>query len=74
MDLEPYKAEIIGLYEKKMKSDDICKHMKRQHDIQISARTLTKRLQLWGVKKKMENNSSNEALHPESKTSSSTWG
>ncbi|KAJ6168622.1 hypothetical protein N7497_001465 [Penicillium chrysogenum] len=63
VDLKPYKAEIIGLYEKKMKSDDICKHMKRQHDIQISARTLTKRLQLWGVKKKMENNSSNEALH-----------
>ncbi|KAJ6168287.1 hypothetical protein N7497_001130 [Penicillium chrysogenum] len=63
VDLEPYKAEIIGLYENKMKSDDICKHMKRQHDIQISARTLTKRLQLWGVKEKMENNSSNEALH-----------
>ncbi|KAJ5207272.1 hypothetical protein N7472_003720 [Penicillium cf. griseofulvum] len=63
VDLEPYKAEIIGLYEKKMKSDDICKHLKRQHDIQISSRTLSKRLQLWGVKKKMENNSSNEALH-----------
>ncbi|KAJ5791301.1 uncharacterized protein N7518_008312 [Penicillium psychrosexuale] len=63
VDLEPYKAEIIGLFEKKMKGDDICKHLKRQHDIQISSRTLTKRLQLWGVKKKMENNSSNEALH-----------
>ncbi|KAJ5788189.1 hypothetical protein N7457_003179 [Penicillium paradoxum] len=63
VDLEPYKPEIIELFEKKMKSDDICKHLKRQHDIQISARTLTKRLQLWGVKKKVESNTSNEALH-----------
>jgi transposase len=63
VDLEPYKAEIVGLHEKKMKSDDICKHLKRQHDIQISSRTLTKRLQHWGVKKKMENNTSNQALH-----------
>lgn len=63
VDLEPYKAEVIGLFEKKMKNDDICKHLKKQHDIQISSRTLTKRLQLWGVKKKVENKSSNEALH-----------
>lgn len=63
MDIDPYKAEIIGLFEKKMKSDDICKHLKRQHDIQISARTLSKRLQVWGVKKVKENNSSNPALH-----------
>ncbi|OQE42257.1 hypothetical protein PENCOP_c004G04275 [Penicillium coprophilum] len=63
VDLEPYKAEILGLFEKKTKNDDICKHLKRQHDIQISPRTLTKRLQLWGVKKKLTNNASNEALH-----------
>jgi hypothetical protein len=63
VDLEPYKAEVIALHEKKMKGDDICKHLKRQHDIQISPRTLTKRLQHWGVKKKMENYSSNETLH-----------
>lgn len=63
VDLEPYKPEIVGLFEKKMKSDDICKHLKRQHDIQISSRTLTKRLQLWGVKKKTESNTSNQALH-----------
>ncbi|KAJ5170745.1 uncharacterized protein N7500_003528 [Penicillium coprophilum] len=63
VDLEPYKTEILGLFDKKTKNDDICKHLKRQHDIQISPRTLTKRLQLWGVKKKLTNNASNEALH-----------
>ncbi|KAJ5334479.1 hypothetical protein N7452_006882 [Penicillium brevicompactum] len=64
VDLEAQKPEIIALYEKKMSSADICKHLKAQHDIQISARTLTKRLQRWGVKeKKKENNTSNQELH-----------
>jgi hypothetical protein len=63
VDLEPYKAEIIGLFEKKTKGPDICKHLKRQHDIQLSARTLNKRLHLWGIKEKKENNTSNQALH-----------
>lgn len=63
VDLEPYKTEVIGLFEKKTKSNDICKHLKRQHDIQISSRTLNQRLLLWGVKKKTEISTSNEVLH-----------
>ncbi|CAG8199981.1 unnamed protein product [Penicillium salamii] len=63
VDLEAQKAEIIGLFENKMSSADICKHLKAQHDIQISSRTMTKRLQRWGVKEKKENNTSNQVLH-----------
>lgn len=63
VNLEPHKTEIIGLFEKKINSKDICKHLKTQHDIQISSRTLNQRLLLWGAKKKVKNTTSNEVLH-----------
>ncbi|KAJ5143195.1 uncharacterized protein N7515_001982 [Penicillium bovifimosum] len=64
VDLEPYKDEIIALIEKKTKGTDVCKHLKEQHGIQLSARTLNKRLQAWGIKEKKEQyNSNNPELH-----------
>ncbi|KAJ5542946.1 hypothetical protein N7535_005369 [Penicillium sp. DV-2018c] len=63
LDIEPHKDEILALLEKKTRTEDICKHLKTQYDIQISPRTLNKRLQLWGVKSKKENRSSDPALH-----------
>ena len=51
IDLEPYKAQIIQLYQTGKDPATIALSLQQEHDIQAHSRTVSSRLQAWGVRK-----------------------
>ncbi|RAL05332.1 Clr5 domain-containing protein [Aspergillus ibericus CBS 121593] len=63
IDLEPYKAEIISLFQNNTTSADIASHLQRSHRLQVRERTIKARLRSWGVSKRNRTATSNPQLH-----------
>ena len=51
IDLEPYKAQIIHLYQSGKNATEIALSLQQEHDIKSHPRTVSSRLQAWGVRK-----------------------
>jgi arginine repressor len=51
IDLDPYKDEIIGLFNQKYTTEIICALMKQRHSLDLSDGTLSRRLREWGLRR-----------------------
>lgn len=62
IDLSPYKDEIVDLFNQQETTKAICMELARRHSIDISSRTLSRRLQDWGLRRLPPNTADNQAL------------
>ena len=49
IDLEPYKAQIIQLYQSGRNAAEIALSLQQEHDIKSHPHTVSSHLQAWGV-------------------------
>ena len=49
--LEPFKARIIALYQADSSSDQICTILENEYQTKVRPRTISSRLQAWGIHK-----------------------
>lgn len=63
INLEPYKAELINLYQNSASIQSLQTFLLDQHGIQLTTRTIESRLQKWGIKKQNCTASSDTMLH-----------
>lgn len=63
INLEPYRDEIISLFEHGISSDSISRTLESRHHIQVKERTIQSRLRKWGIRKRHRTTTADEALH-----------
>jgi uncharacterized protein YehS (DUF1456 family) len=63
INLEPYKAELINLYQNSASIQSLQTFLLNQHGIQLTTQTIESWLQKWGIKKQNYMASSNIVLH-----------
>jgi hypothetical protein len=63
IELEPYKAEIISLYQNNMSCADIGQFLDTQYGIEVKQRTIYVRLKAWGIEKHHRTLKSDTVLH-----------
>ena len=63
INLEPYRDEIIALYYHGISSDSISRTLESCHNIQVKERTIQSRLRKWGIRKRHQTTTGDEALH-----------
>ncbi|KAJ5775039.1 uncharacterized protein N7511_000050 [Penicillium nucicola] len=63
INLDPYKDEIISLFFHGVSSEAICHTLEGHHNIQVKERTIQSRLRKWGIRKRHQKTTSDEALH-----------
>jgi len=51
IDLEPYKAEIISLFENDNSASSIATTLRTKYNLEITDRTIKSRLREWGIRK-----------------------
>jgi hypothetical protein len=62
LDLNPYKDEITALFHQQKTVDTICHEISQRYSINLSCRTLARRLQEWGLRRLAPKTVDNEAL------------
>jgi hypothetical protein len=63
INLEPYKAELINLYQNSASIQSLQTFLLDQHGIQLTTHTIESQLQKWGIKKQNHTASSDTVLH-----------
>lgn len=63
INLEPYRDEIVSLYQHGVSSDSISRTIEARHDITVKERTIQTRLRKWGIRKRHRTTTGDEALH-----------
>jgi hypothetical protein len=51
IELDPYKDEIIALFYQQLSYKDISLGLSQRHSIDVTERTLARRLQRWGLRR-----------------------
>ncbi|KAJ5460980.1 uncharacterized protein N7458_002532 [Penicillium daleae] len=62
IDLNPYKDEIMALFNQQKTTETICIELSQRHSINISYPTLARRLQAWGLRRLPSKTADNQAL------------
>lgn len=62
INLEPYRDEIVSLYQHGISSDSISRTIESRHNIQVKERTIQTRLRKWGIRKRHRTTTGDEAL------------
>lgn len=63
INLDPYRDEIISLFQHGISSDSISRTLESRYNIQVRERTIQSRLRKWGVRKRHRTTTADEALH-----------
>ncbi|KAJ5754268.1 hypothetical protein N7533_003811 [Penicillium manginii] len=63
INLEPYRDEIIALFQHGISSDSISRTLESRYNIQVKERTIQSRLRKWGIRKRSRTTTADEALH-----------
>ena len=63
IDLEPYKTEIISLFQDNNSCTLIAKQLQNKYSLQIAERTIRSRLQEWRIRKRNRTTTSDLILH-----------
>lgn len=63
INLEPYREEIITLFQRGISSDSIGRILQSRYNIQVKERTIQSRLRLWGIRKRSRTTTADEVLH-----------
>lgn len=63
INLEPYRDEIVSLYQHGVSSDSISRTIEARHDITVKERTIQTRLRKWGIRKRHRTTTGDEDLH-----------
>lgn len=63
INLEPYKAEIIFLFQHDNSADSIASILRDKYNLQVQNRTIRSRLQVWGIRKHNRTTTSDTVLH-----------
>jgi Clr5-like protein len=63
IDLEPYKNEIVALFNNDNTIDAIALRLRTRHQLQVQSRTIKRRLRAWGVRKLNPATTTDSALH-----------
>jgi repressor of nif and glnA expression len=63
INLEPYRDEIIALFQHGISSDSISRTLESRYNIQVKERTIQSRLRKWGIRKRSRTTTADEVLH-----------
>lgn len=63
INLEPYRDEIITLFQHGISSDSISRTLESRYNIQVKERTIQSRLRKWGIRKRSRTTTADEVLH-----------
>ena len=63
INLEPYRDEIIALFQHGISSDSISRTLESRYNIQVKERTIQSRLRKWGIRKRSRTTTADETLH-----------
>lgn len=63
INLEPYRDEIITLFQHGISSDSISRTLESRYNIQVKERTIQSRLRQWGIRKRSRTTTADEVLH-----------
>jgi repressor of nif and glnA expression len=63
INLEPYRDEIITLFQHGISSDSIGRTLESRYNIQVKERTIQSRLRKWGIRKRSRTTTADEVLH-----------
>lgn len=63
INLEPYRDEIIALFQHGISSDSISRTLESRYNIQVKERTIQSRLRKWGIRKRHRTTTADETLH-----------
>lgn len=63
INLEPYRDEIITLFQHGISSDSISRTLESRYNIQVKERTIQSRLRKWGIRKRSRTTTADETLH-----------
>lgn len=63
INLEPYRDEIITLFQHGISSDSIGRTLESRYNIQVKERTIQSRLRKWGIRKRHRTTTADETLH-----------
>lgn len=63
INLEPYREEIITLFQHGISSDSISRTLESRYNIQVKERTIQSRLRTWGIRKRSRTTTADEVLH-----------
>ena len=63
INLEPYRDEIITLFQHGISSDSISRTLESRYNIQVKERTIQSRLRKWGIRKRHRTTTADETLH-----------
>lgn len=63
IDLQPYKAEIISLFQNGNSADSIVKQLQNKYNFEVAEHTIKSRLQEWGIRKRNCMTTSDSILH-----------
>lgn len=68
IDIDSYKDEITTLFQQEHNAESICNILQQRYIIEISPRTLARRLKDWGLRRYAPKTIDNEALHDRIRT------
>ena len=60
INLNSYREEVVELFQNNVSTEEIASHLSRNYNIQITFKTVKRRLTLWGVKKQIWNDDSSQ--------------
>ena len=63
INLEPYRDEIITLFQHGISSDSIGRTLESRYNIQVKERTIQSRLRKWGIRKRSRTTTADAVLH-----------
>lgn len=63
INLEPFRDEIVTLYQHGISSESISRTLESRYDIQVRERTIQSRLRQWGIRKRHRTTTADEVLH-----------
>ncbi|KXG51475.1 uncharacterized protein PGRI_094870 [Penicillium griseofulvum] len=63
INLDPYRDVIITLFHHGISSDSISRTLESCYNIQVKERTIQSRLRQWGIRKRHQTTTGDEALH-----------
>ncbi|KAJ5621091.1 hypothetical protein N7510_005075 [Penicillium lagena] len=63
INLDPYRDEIISLFQHGISSDSISRTLESRYNIQVRERTIQSRLRKWGIRKRHRTTTADEPLH-----------